>query len=204
VKRTRKPKRRGRVRERGARLDEGGRACYGHCECGETRRCWTTRAFSVGGLVVRACGSKFTLPSPPKRKPAGPHFQRTGAGRVRDSGVSPGSSRSTRPPPGAHSTVWTLRRRGRAWPLSRRPGPDARSITAIGPSSGRIRIGLRVSQANPLCRLVHALDAEALGRASTNIGTIRVLPWVVIASHASLTRSSRPWSKSLSKYPMHM
>jgi hypothetical protein len=79
VKRTRKPKKRGRVRERGSRLDLGGCACYEHCECGETRRCWTTRAFSVGGLVVRACGSKFTLSSPPKRKPAGPHFQRTGA-----------------------------------------------------------------------------------------------------------------------------
>src|SRR5215203_2950895 len=25
---------------------------------------------------------------------------------------------------------------GRAWPLSRRPGPDARSITAIGPPTG--------------------------------------------------------------------
>jgi len=70
------------------------------------------------GLVVRACASKFTLSSRPRRKPAGPHFQRTGAGRVRDCGVSPGSSRSTRPPPGGHSTVWTRRRRGRAWPLS--------------------------------------------------------------------------------------
>jgi hypothetical protein len=47
-----------------------------------------------------------------------------------------GSSRSTRPPPGAHSTVWTRWRRGRAWPLSRRSGPDARSITATGPSAG--------------------------------------------------------------------
>src|SRR5215217_1437975 len=37
---------------------------------------------------------------------------------------------------GAHSTVWTRRRRGRAWPFSRRPGPDARSITAIGPPTG--------------------------------------------------------------------
>jgi hypothetical protein len=50
-----------------------------------------------------------------------------------------------------------------------------------------------------VCLLSYAFDAEALGRASTTIGTIRVLPWVVIAAQASLTRSSRPWSKSLSK-----
>src|SRR5215217_2657965 len=31
-----------------------------------------------GPRGARACGSKFTLSSPPKRKPAGPHFQRTG------------------------------------------------------------------------------------------------------------------------------
>jgi hypothetical protein len=132
MKRTRKPKKRGRVRERGARLDEGGCACYGHCECGETRRCWTTRAFSVGASWC-ACGSKFTHSSASQQ---GHISNALGPEGVRDCGVSPGSSRSTRPPPGAHSTVWTRRRRGRAWPLSRRPSPDARSITAIGQAYG--------------------------------------------------------------------
>jgi hypothetical protein len=39
-------------------------------------------------------------------------------------------------------------------------------------------MGLRVSHAIPLCWLVHALDAEARGCASPNIGTIRVLPLI--------------------------
>jgi hypothetical protein len=133
--------------------------------------------------VVRACGSKFTLSSPPKRKPAGPHFQRTGAGRVRDCGVSPGSSRSTRPPPGAHSTVWTRRRRGRAWPLSRRPGPDARSITAIGPLSGlpfegRNHAGSSRTPLHPACRAPHHLAVltrpGVVGAAPTLPGTSRI------------------------------
>jgi hypothetical protein len=49
--------------------------------------------------VVRVWVEIYPL-KPAQAQASRPHFQRTGAGRVRDCGVSPGSSRSTRPAAG--------------------------------------------------------------------------------------------------------
>jgi hypothetical protein len=88
MKPTRKPKRRGRIRERRARLDKGERARYGHCECGETGQWWTTRAFSV-----RARGARVWVDNLPSQA---------------------GSSAPTRPNTACCTCVLTARRRSRS------------------------------------------------------------------------------------------